>query len=86
MLELLDQCGRIVEWKKGGKVRPGVEEERSGFLLVGQVGADVYHIVGDHSESNETLYAVESFVSGSLQPVPAFQNTDAALASGAPFL
>ena len=86
VLELLDQCGRIVEWKKGGKVRPGVEEERSGFLLVGQVGADVYHIVGDHSESNETLYAVESFVSGSLQPVPAFQNTDAALASGAPFL
>src|ERR1022692_4800497 len=45
VLELLDQCGRIVEWKKGGKVRPGVEEERSGFLLVGQVGADVYHIV-----------------------------------------
>src|ERR1035438_10865993 len=44
VLELLDQCGRIVEWKKGGKVRPGVEEERSGFLLVGQVGADVYHL------------------------------------------
>jgi len=50
------------------------------------MGADVDDVVGDDSEPYPSLYAVESFVSGSFQPMPALQNTDAALASGAPFL
>ena len=54
--------------------------------LLGQVGTDMNDIVGDNAESDPAPDAVRSFIERSPQPMPAFENTDAALTTGAPFL
>src|SRR5215472_12336692 len=43
-------------------------------------------VVGDYSESDPAPDAARSFVQRSPQPMPAFENTDAAFTAGAPFL
>ena len=50
------------------------------------MSADVNDVVCDDAESNVALDAVRSFVSAALQPMAAFENADAPLTSGAPFL
>src|SRR5580658_2699536 len=54
--------------------------------LLGEVGTDVDKIVGDYPESHPTSDAAESSVERSPQPMPAFENTDAAFTTGTPFL
>jgi len=54
--------------------------------LLGQVGTDMNDVVGDHPESDPAPDAVWSFVGRSAQPMPSFENTDAALTAGTPFL
>ena len=54
--------------------------------LFGQVGTDVNDVVGDHPESDPAPDAVRPFIERSPQPVPAFENADAAFAAGTPFL
>ena len=54
--------------------------------LLGQVGTDMNDIVGDYAESDPAPDAVRSFIERSPQPMPAFENADAAFSAGAPFL
>src|SRR2546421_4662569 len=54
--------------------------------LFGEVGTDMYDIVGDHAEPDPPLDAVRPFIERSTQPMPAFENTDAAFTTGAPLL
>ena len=51
-----------------------------------QVGTDMNDVVGDHPESDPAPSAIRSFIERSPQPMPAFENTDAAFTAGAPFL
>ena len=57
-----------------------------GFALAGHVIADVNQVVSDHSESDPSLHAAKSFIAGPPQPMPAFEDADAALAASPPFL
>ena len=54
--------------------------------LFGQVGADMNDVVGHDTKSDPPPDAVRSSVQRSPQPMPPFENTDAAFAAGAPFL
>src|SRR5215469_1086243 len=73
----------------------GVQTERLGGAVPqgeslrsspGQVGTDMDDVVGDHSESDPAPDAARAFVQRSPQPMPAFEDTDAAFTAGAPFL
>src|SRR5258708_16437507 len=54
--------------------------------LLCQVCADMDDVVGDDAESDPAPDAVRPFVERSAQPMPTFENTDAAFTPGAPFL
>src|SRR5262249_25783989 len=54
--------------------------------LLGQVGTDVDYIVSDHPQPDPASDAIRSFIERSSQPMPAFENTDAAFTACAPFL
>ena len=48
--------------------------------------ADVDEVVGDDAEPDPALHPVIALVSTAVEAVPAFDDADASLASGAPFL
>ena len=51
-----------------------------------QVDADVDQGVSDDAQPHPAFHSRRSFVETSVQPVAAFEHTDASLPSGAPFL
>ena len=53
---------------------------------LGEVRTDVDKVIGDHGESDPASDPAGSSVERSPQPMPAFENTDAAFTAGAPFL
>ena len=48
--------------------------------------SDVDHVICHDAQADSAIHALSAFVTGSIQPVPPFENTDAALAAGAPLL
>jgi death-on-curing protein len=90
--------GERRRWLRKNLLRIGVREGSEGewyirlrensarACLLCQVGTDMDDVVGDHAESDPAPNAVRSFVERSPQPMPAFENTDAAFTAGAPFL
>src|ERR1700730_17008511 len=48
--------------------------------------ADVDEVVGDHAETNPALHAGVAFVATAVETMSAFDDADAALTAGAPFL
>src|SRR5580704_11156887 len=57
-----------------------------GSYLLGQMGADINGVVGDHSKPDPAQDAVRPPVERSPQSMPALENTAAAFTTGAPFL
>ena len=55
-------------------------------VLLGQLGTDMNDIVGDHPKSDPALDSVRPFIERSTQPMPTFENTDAAFTACAPLL
>src|SRR6266508_1994203 len=60
------------------------EALRGGLLLHGL--ADVDEVIGDHAEPDPALHAGFALVPATVEAVAAFDDADASLASGAPFL
>src|SRR5436305_5491427 len=54
--------------------------------LLGQVGADMNDVVGDHTQSDPAPNAVRPSIQRSPQPMSPLENTDATFAAGTPFL
>src|SRR5260370_9620776 len=54
--------------------------------LLGQMGTDMYDVVGDHPKPDPALDAGLPFIERSTQPMPAFEDTDAAFTTCAPLL
>ena len=79
-----------------GRGKGGGESRRSALYLttrnlpraclLGQMSTDMYDVVSDHPKSDPALDSVRPFIERSTQPMPAFENTDAAFTAGAPLL
>ena len=52
----------------------------------GHVVPDMDEVVGDYSKADPSFHPAKSFIAGSLQPMPTFENTDTAFAPRAPVL